>query len=217
VGIIGPAIWTSALRWTDLNQLFGTQGINTEGAFPLAATAVSGDGRTIVGQMISQYGYVPWVVKIPSVLVCHQGQTQTVSFPQGMNDAILQGGTLGPCQCSAAAPTELAVLLVDKPVPGTVRLSWDAIAGATGYDTARGSLYALRSRRGDYKIATRDCIGNDLTDTTSDDGDVPAPGDGYWYLVRATSCGGAASFDSGAPSQVASRDAGIEASPYACP
>ena len=106
---------------------------------------------------------------------------------------------------------------MDKPVPGTARLFWDAIAGATGYDTARGGLYALRSRRGDFKIATRDCIGNDLTDTTSDDGDVPAPGDGYWYLVRATSCGGAASFDSGAPSQVASRDAGIEASPYACP
>jgi len=217
VGIIGPAIWTSALRWSDLNQLFGTQGINTEGAFPLAATAVSGDGRTIVGQMISQYGYIPWVVKIPTVLVCQQGQTQSVGFPQGMNEAILQGGTLGPCQCNAAAPTELAALLVDKPVPGTARLSWDAIPGATGYDTERGSLYALRSRRGNFALATSDCIGNDLTDTTSDDGDVPAPRDGFWYLVRATSCGGAASFDSGAPSQVASRDAGIEASLYACP
>lgn len=40
VGIIGPAIWTSGLRWSDLNQLFGTQGISTTGAFPLAATAV---------------------------------------------------------------------------------------------------------------------------------------------------------------------------------
>jgi uncharacterized membrane protein len=217
VGIIGPAFWTSALRWTDLNQFLSSQGINTEGSFPLAATAVSGDGRTMAGQMISQYGNLPWVVKIPSVVVCQQGQTQSVSFPQGMNTAILQGATLGPCQCSAAAPTGLAVLGMDKPTAGTARLEWSAVTGATGYDVARGSLYGLRSRRGNFAIATRDCFGNDLTDTTSDDADVPNSGDGYWYLVRGTSCGGAASFDSGAPSQVASRDAGIEASPYTCP
>jgi uncharacterized membrane protein len=216
-GIIGPAIWTSALGWSNLSELFSSQGINTEGAFPLAATAVSGDGRTIAGQMISQYGYVPWVVKIPTVLVCHAGQTQTVGFPQGMNAAILQGDTLGPCQCSAAAPTGLVVLLADKPAPGTARLSWSAIAGATGYDVVRGSLAALRSSGGNFSAATNACLEDDLTATTRDDGDTPDPGDGHWYLVRATSCGGAASFDSGAPSQAASRDAGIEASPYACP
>ena len=81
----------------------------------------------------------------------------------------------------------------------------------------RGRLSALRSSGGDFTTATDACLDDDLTDTTTDDADTPDPGDGYWYLVRATSCGGAASFDSGAPSQVASRDAGIQASPYACP
>jgi len=215
--ILGPGIWTSSLRWTDLNQLLGSQGISTVGAFPLAANAMSADGRTIAGHMNSQYGNLPWVVKIPTILVCQQGQTQAVSFPQGLNAAILQGGTLGPCQCSAAAPTELAVLLVNKPVSGGARLTWAAIPGATGYDVVRGGLGHLRSNLGDFASATGDCLEDNLTDTTADDGDVPAPADGYWYLVRATNCGGAASFDSGAPSQVASRDAGIEASAYACP
>jgi len=216
-GGITPAIWTSSLRFSDLNQLFASQGINTSGAFPLASTAVSGDGRTIAGQMISRYGYVPWVVKIPTVLVCHADQTQIVSFPQGMNAAILQGDTLGPCQSSAAPPTGLTSVRADKPLPGTTRFSWDAVADATGYDVTRGSLSALRSTGGNFSAAVDGCLENDLTANTHEDADMPEPGDGYWYLVRATSLGGAASFDSGAPSQVASRDAGIEASPYACP
>ena len=64
--------------------------------------------------MISRYGFTPWALKISTVLVCHEGQTQTVSFPQGMNDAILQGDTLGPCLSSAAPPTGLASDRTDK-------------------------------------------------------------------------------------------------------
>jgi hypothetical protein len=45
---------------------------------------------------------------------------------------------------------------------------------------------------------------------------VPA-GQGFWYLVRAESCGGNASYNSGSPSQIGSRDAEIAASANACP
>jgi uncharacterized membrane protein len=215
--IIGAAIWTSALRWTDLNQLFSSQGINTEGALPLAATAVSADGRTIAGQMYSQYGFTPWVLKIPTVLVCHQGQTQTVDFPQGMNTAVLQGATLGPCQCNTAAPAGTIALTIDKASPGTSRTSWSEVAGATGYDIVRGGLKTLSRHAGDYSIAVNACLENDVTSTSRDDDDTPTRGDGFWYLVGATTCGGRSTYDSGAPTQVGSRDAGIAASPYACP
>ena len=96
-------------------------------------------------------------------------------------------------------------------------LSWSEIGAATGYDLARGSLAVLKSSNGDFSAATTDCVENDLTGTTRDDADVPDVGDGFWYLIRAVNCGGSATFDSGAPSQVGSRDAAIRASASACP
>jgi hypothetical protein len=98
-----------------------------------------------------------------------------------------------------------------------VNLEWSAVAAATGYDLLRGSLAVLASNHGDFSAATTACLENDLAAISRDDADTPAAGDGFWYLVRAVNCGGAATFDSGAPSQVASRDAGIQASPMACP
>jgi hypothetical protein len=96
-------------------------------------------------------------------------------------------------------------------------VSWSAIGAASGYDLARGSLAILRATYGDFSQETTDCVENDLTGTTHDDADVPDAGDGFWYLIRAVSCGGSATFDSGAPSQVGSRDAAIRASASACP
>lgn len=96
-GLLSPAIWTSGLGFTDLNDLFQSQGINTDSAAIASGTAVSADGRTITGVMLTRYGYVPWALKIPTVLMCHEAQTTTVGFPQDMNAALLQGDTLGPC------------------------------------------------------------------------------------------------------------------------
>jgi uncharacterized membrane protein len=216
-GVRTPTLWTTGLHVSDLNQLFGTQGISTTGVVILGADAMSGDGRTLTGVMYSKYGYVPWVLKMPTVVMCHAQQTTIVGFPQGMNTGLAQGDTLGPCACSAAAPTGIATLLADKPVAGTAHLTWSAVANATGYDLVRGSLSILRSTGGNFTTALGDCLENDLASTSRDDVDIPSSGDGYWYLVRAASCGGHATYDSGALSQVASRDAGIQASPDACP
>jgi hypothetical protein len=130
---------------------------------------------------------------------------------------LASGDTLGPCQCNASAPTGIPALTVEKPVAGTAQLGWTTVAAATGYDVARGSLAILRSTGGDFSTAVTDCLENDLTATSRDDAGTPDAGDGFWYLVRAVNCGGSATFDSGAPSQVASRDAEIQASPTACP
>src|SRR5262249_6367207 len=156
--------------------------------------------------------------------VCHaqpgnpsQIQTTIVAFPHGLDSALAAGDTLGPCQCNLAAPVGISTLTVEDPSPGIAHLSWSPVDGATGYDLVRGSLSLLRTTNGDFSQATTDCLENDLTATTRDDADLPSADDGFWYLVRATTCGGHATYDSGAASQVGSRDAGIQASAATCP
>jgi hypothetical protein len=106
---------------------------------------------------------------------------------------------------------------VSRPAANTARLAWPTVPVATGYDVVKGSVVALRNSGGNYTTSTINCLGNNLVATTADDtASVPA-GQGFWYLVRAVSCGGNASYDSGAPKQIGSRDAEIAASGVACP
>ena len=223
-GGTSPTIWTPGLHWSNFNTFLAAQGVNITDIYPYASTAMSADGRVITGVLASIFGDVAFVVKTPTSIVCHapagsptQLQTTIVSFPQGLDAALASGDTLGPCQCNATAPTEIPALTIGKPAAGTAQLDWSAIGAATGYDLARGSLSVLRSSHGDFSTATTDCLENDLTGTSRDDADTPGAGDGFWYLVRAVNCGGSATFDSGAPSQVGSRDAGIQASSSSCP
>ena len=88
-------------------------------------------------------------------------------------------------------------------------LFWSGVLGATGYDVVRGSLPAPRS------VDT--CVANDLPATVVDASDVPAPGDGWWFLARPLFPAGPGSYDGDGPGQVGSRDAEIAASPLACP
>ena len=223
-GATTPTIWTPGLHWSNFNTFLLAQGVNLTDIYPYGPTAMSADGRVITGVLASILGDVGFVVKTPTSIVCHapagsptQIQTTIVSFPQGLDAALASGDTLGPCQCNAAAPTGIPALTIGKPAAGTAQLEWSAVAAATGYDLARGSLSVLRSSHGDFSAATTDCLENDLTATSRDDADTPGAGDGFWYLVRAVNCGGSATFDSGAPSQVGSRDAEIQASPSTCP
>jgi hypothetical protein len=223
-GSTTPAIWTPGLHWSDFNSFLTAQGVNITDVYPFVGRAISADGRVITGSLASIFGYVGFVVKTPTSIVCHapagsptQIQTKIVDFPQGLDEALAAGDTLGPCQCNSSAPTGISKITVGKPSAGNARVSWSAVAAATGYDLVRGSLEALRSTGGDFTTATTDCLENDLTGTSRDDADTPPPSDGFWYLVRAASCGGSVTFDSGAASQVGSRDAEILASPSTCP
>jgi hypothetical protein len=96
-------------------------------------------------------------------------------------------------------------------------LYWTGVLGATGYDVVRGSLAALRTGGGDFSSAVDDCLANDLPATVVDASDVPAPGDGWWFLARPLLPAGPGSYDGEDPGQRGSRDAGIAASPLACP
>ena len=118
-----------------------------------------------------------------------------------------------------AAPTLAKGLLVVKSGVSDVSLSWVAVSGASTYDVVRGGLNALRSSNGNFQTATQACVANDTAGTsyTTTTGATPSVGDGFWFLVRGSNCGGAGTYDSGAPKQVGSRDAGINASGNSCP
>jgi len=118
------------------------------------------------------------------------------------------------------------VCVAGSPVPGAGAtsglefstasdLNWTTASGASGYDVIRGTLSALRA--GGFATATDVCLGSHSGDTFISDGHVPAEGDGDWFLIRAYNSCGTGTYDDGTPSQVASRDGGIAASPNTCP
>ncbi len=266
-GTTTPTIWTSALHWTDLNAFLSVQGVNTSGITLAIGTAISADGRTFTGYGTSRYGYLGWIVKTPTSIVCHADpgnpsavSTIIVSFPGDLNTHLGHGDTLGPCPCldadgdgyttcagdcndgnaavhPGAAETCNGIdddcngVVDDVPVPsgrptlavanasGATQLSWSGVGGATAYDVFGGDLTELRQLAGSWASLTQSgCAINDLAATTFAAGnDVPAPGEGRWYLVRPVNCGGAGSYDDADTHQSGSRDAGIQSSPSACP
>ncbi|HEX4824456.1 MAG TPA: hypothetical protein VFV19_09090 [Candidatus Polarisedimenticolaceae bacterium] len=114
------------------------------------------------------------------------------------------------CACTLAAPTGVTSLTESQPVPGTARLGWTyGGTDATAFDAVRGDLSSLRSSNGNFSAATTTCLGSGTVGPI-DDASVPAPGSGFWYLVRAVNCGGKGTYDSSA------RDTGIAASGHDC-
>jgi hypothetical protein len=108
--------------------------------------------------------------------------------------------------CNAVGATGLTV---SKAGATNVVLAWTAAAGATSFDVVRGGLSALRSTHGDFNSATQACSANNTTATSLTTSEGLTSGNGYWYLVRGSTCGAAGTYDDG--TQVASRDAGINA------
>jgi len=95
---------------------------------------------------------------------------------------------------------------------GPSAMAWNAVAGAASYDVVKGDLPLLRSS-GSFAVSILSCLENNGADTAAVDPAVPAPGGGFYYLVRAA--GG--TYDCSCPSQVGPRDADIQASPLDCP
>lgn len=105
------------------------------------------------------------------------------------SQADLDGDGAGDsCDCAPAdpgvrRPAELA--LAATRVGSAARLSWAAVTGAEAYSITRGTLAAMAP--GEYGT----CRADGITATTFDDADLPAPGQGYSYLVQGVSpaCG----------------------------
>jgi len=118
--------------------------------------------------------------------------------------------------CPACAPA----LTVAK-AAGELRVTWPGLATGTPVDLVKGDLQTLRATAGDLTAAldavvpvSDVCVGNDVeAGMVIDDGLDPPSNAGRFYLGR---CKGG-TYDSLAPSQVASRDSGIAAAAGACP
>ena len=126
------------------------------------------------------------------------------------------GGRYCDGGCSSPAPGGGSTVTLAGPSGGDL-VSWSALNGADRYDLVRGSLALLGSSGGNFTTATQSCLANDQAGVSFPDATPPAVGDGFFYLVRGISCGGTGTYDSGAASQVGSRDAEIAASANACP
>jgi hypothetical protein len=122
----------------------------------------------------------------------------------------------GWCSTTASAPVGSPSLTVETSEPDT-QLSWSALTDASWYDVVRGSIGVLRSSVGDFTAAAESCVASNTTATSVLSSETPSSGDGDWFLVRAANCRGRGTWDSGAPSQIGSRDAEIDAAAASCP
>ncbi|MBD3867991.1 MAG: metallophosphoesterase [Acidobacteria bacterium] len=97
-------------------------------------------------------------------------------------------------------------------------LNWSAVPAAEQYDVVRGDLVTLRSTGGDFSAAVIGCVESGSLDTSSSDGTVPSPGNGFFYLVRGiSSCGEAGTYDETGNSQAGGRDGEIDGAANSCP
>jgi len=117
--------------------------------------------------------------------------------------------------CTTAPPVGSPEVTVAK-MPVT-RIMWSSASMSAEHDLVRGDLGILLATAGYFTPAVDSCLANDTTQAWYDDADDPPAGEGYWYLVRAVNCGGAASFDSGGPSQIYGRDVELNAANLSCP
>jgi hypothetical protein len=131
------------------------------------------------------------------------------------------------CDCAPLLPQDWAFPQPVKDVHvamsqlGTdyLDVSWSGLEGQAGpavrYDVDSGDLALLRTPAA-FTDALCVHIGTSEHQATVWR-PLPAPGQGFWYLVRARNDCGVGSYDSGAPAQVGSRDPRIAQSPQACP
>jgi subtilisin family serine protease len=120
------------------------------------------------------------------------GQIDIYGTLHPTNDADTDG-IMGECDCSPAdggvfwAPVEAGDLHADSPTSFAWSDQSDSAGSATVHDVLRGDLGQLRSAG---STADAGCVGEDLGSGTFVDATVPAPGQGFYYLVRAAnSCG----------------------------
>jgi hypothetical protein len=156
------------------------------------------------------------------------GTTESVDSNEGSAAPIVSGGACSDgnaCTMGDNCQAGVCVSGGAAPPPGVASgvafgdptdLSWDSVSGATGYDVVRGTLSTLLAG-GNFTPATDACVGDHVPSAFISDGHVPAVADGDWFLIRAVSACGTGTYNDGSPSQSGSRDAGVAASPNACP
>jgi cysteine-rich repeat protein len=93
---------------------------------------------------------------------------------------------------------------------------WWSSGTGTSCDVVRGSLDQALAAGWNFAGpgVTLGCLADNMTTTHEALAGDPAPGQGFWYLVRSQPGG---TYDTGSPSQTGSRDSGIAGSGNGCP
>jgi hypothetical protein len=80
-----------------------------------------------------------------------------------------------------------------------------------------GSVSRLRQTKGDFSVATSQCLADDLPGPPVTSTTVPLPREAFFYLVRPVTLSGPGSYDSAGPGQIEGRDLEIADSGHGCP
>jgi hypothetical protein len=130
------------------------------------------------------------------------------------------------CDCaptdagSFAIPARVGGLFVSKSQLGLdyTELSWKTLAGqagsATRYDTTSGNLALLTTPN---RFTDAVCVLTDVSGTSATAyHPAPAPGEAWWFLVRAENACGVGSYGEDSTSQAGNPDPAIQQSPQHC-
>jgi hypothetical protein len=95
-----------------------------------------------------------------------------------------------------------------------VLLFWEPLPNAASYSIVEGDLYSLHSTSGDYASVTAACTIASSAEAGFFEDSVTC--DGISNQVNGLNCQ-PGTFDTGSPTQLGSRDAEIQSSPFSCP
>jgi len=172
------------------------------GLSALDALDVLESGRVVVSTPANQF------VLTPRGGVVMRHQNAYLVRDAGNLELILDGIALS-FQTLDAIDMDIAMLAVDGDL-----IHWSALTGSSGqHDLVRGDLLELARTRGDYFVSTLECLAAGQTEKSVLYPHDPAPGEGFWFVMRETGD----TYDTDSPTQVGSRDAGIVASGAGCP
>jgi hypothetical protein len=191
---------------------------------PFAQTLIVGSTNSISAASLQTLGGTPsfwssWSdggARIHEIVAGASAATLTASYSTCGSVEICGDGADNDCDGvvdNGALPGPMLTFHVDHG-----GMYWTALPGPHTYDVVRGSLNGLRNSGGDFLTYTQECLDNNDSGTSlTYPSNPPSPGSVQWYMVQASNCAGAGTWNDGSGTQVGNRDQGISASTHTCP
>lgn len=212
---LGPLDFTESTNITLSFQRW----LNTVGSPMVSSTLeVSNNGSTWMNvwsanTMVTDDAWTLQTFDISSI-ADHEASVY-IRWGYGVNDRIPHAGSgwnIDDILLEGLPETSKITLFVERD-----RLLWTSVAGAMAYDIVRGDIDILLSSGGNFTLSTNSCVDNDVSSTELSYTEMPAPGQGHWFLVRGVSSSGPMTYQTLAGNQVGLRDEEISIAIDSCP